>query len=135
MLDYYLSLFESLHLSSISAEQGYVTRLFKCIESVHPPIEHFNVKIPNGKRSDDIYRMNHLTRLGDYNTDYDHAALIRGKRRSFVGYRIFKRMSDNTLHDNTNIQDEFDDEGQLLMKKRGKFTRPVTLSEKPDTVS
>ena len=113
-----------------------MARLFQCIESVPPPIEHFNLKIPNvKKRSDDIYRMNHLTRLGDYDTDYEHAALIRGKRRHFVGYRIFKRMSDNILHDNTNMEDELDDEGQLLMKKRGKFERPFTLSEKPDTVS
>ena len=112
-----------------------MTRLFQCIESVHPPIEHFNVKIPNGKRSDDIYRMNHLTRLGDYDNDYEHAALIRGKRKHFVGYRIFKRMSDNLIHDNTNIDDKLDDEGQLLMKKRGKFDRPVTVSGKPDTIA
>ena len=79
--------------------------------------------------------MYHLTRLGDYDTDYEHAALIRGKRRNFVGYRIFKRMSDNLLHDNTNIKDELGEEGHLLMKKRGKFDRPVTLSEKPDTIS
>ena len=98
-------------------------------------MEHFNVKIPNEKRSDDIYRMNHLTRLGDYDDDYEHAALIRGKRRSFVGYRIFKRMSDDLLHDNKHIKDELDDETQLLMRKRGKFDRPVTLSEKPDTAS
>ena len=139
MLGYYLSWLESLHFSSISAKQSYVTRLFQCIESVHPPIDHFNLKIPNvkrsdGKRSDDIYRMNHLTRLGDYDNDYEHAALIRGKRRNFVGYRIFKRMSDNLLNDNTNIKDELDDEGQLLMKKRGKFDRPVTLSEKTDKI-
>ena len=91
-------------------------------------MEHSNVKIPNGKRSDDIYRMNHLTRLGDYDDDYDHAALIRGKRRSFVGYRIFKRISDNLVHDNENIEDETGNEGQLRMKKQGKFDHTVTLS-------
>ena len=79
--------------------------------------------------------MNHLTRLGDYDNDYEHAALIRGKRKHFVGYRIFKRMSDDLIHDNTNIDDELDDEGQLLMKKRGKFDRPVTLSGKTDTIA
>ena len=91
-------------------------------------MEHSNVKIPNGKRSDDIYRMNHLTRLGDYDNDYEHAALIRGKRRSFVGYRIFKRISDNLVHDNENIEDETGNEGQLRMKKQGKFDHTVTLS-------
>ena len=117
--------------SSILAKQSYVTRLFQCIESVHPPIEHFNVKIPNGKRSDDIYRMNHLTRLGDYDNDYEHAALIRGKRKHFVGYRIFKRMSDNLIHDNTNIDDKLDDEGQLLMKKRGNWIVQSLHPENP----
>ena len=79
--------------------------------------------------------MNHLTRLGDYDNDYEHAALIRGKRKHFVGYRIFKRMPDDLIHDNTNIDDELDDEGQLLMKKRGKFDRPVTLSRKTNTIA
>ena len=54
-------------------------------KKIQPQIENHEDKTVIRKRSNDgFYRMNHLTRLGEFDTDYEPGIIRRGKRTRFL---------------------------------------------------
>ena len=55
------------------------------VQNMQPQIDNYEGNAVIRKRSNDgFYRMNHLTRLGDFDADYEHGIIRRGKRTSIL---------------------------------------------------
>ena len=64
------------------------------------------------KRSEDFYRMNHLTRLGDSDMDYEHGILRRGKRtNSLLSVNSFRKYLEQNMEV---LKNELDAKKSLL---------------------
>ena len=78
-----------------------------------PQIENYHDKAVIRKRSNDgFYRMNHLTRLGDFDTEYEHGILRRGKRTSLLPSKYLMESIQN-------FKDDLDERVALLKESDG----------------
>ena len=83
------------------------------VDKMQPHTENYEDKAMIRKRSNDgFYRMNHLTRLGEFDTDYEHGILRRGKRTGFLPSKYL-------LESIQDFKDELDAKIALLKQSRG----------------
>ena len=83
------------------------------VEKMQPQIDNYEGNTVIRKRSNDgFYRMNHLTRLGDFDTEYEHGILRRGKRTSLLPSKYLME----SIQD---FKDDLDERVALLKESGG----------------